>query len=92
MMLQALLVFLPYIAVRKAAAAITLYTRAFAAEALFRLVDPASGQIGHAELRIGDCVLLISDEYPDFGARSPDSIGGTAVKRLIDVPNADTVV
>jgi PhnB protein len=82
----------PYIAARNAAAAIEFYKLAFAAEEVFRLVDPASGKIGHAELRIGAGLLMISDEYPDFGALSPDSIGGTAVKLHIDVVDADAVV
>lgn len=82
----------PYIAVRNANAAIAFYTRAFGAEELFRLVDPLSGKIGHAELRIGRGLLMISDEYADFGALSPDSIGGSAVKLHIDVDNAERVV
>lgn len=82
----------PYIAVRDAKAAIEFYKRAFGAEELFRLVDPASGKIGHAELRISKGLLMISDEYPDFGALSPDSIGGSAVKLHVDVEDAQRVV
>lgn len=82
----------PYIAIRNAAAAIDFYKQAFGAEELFRLVDPASGKIGHAELRIGNGLLMVSDEYPDFGALSPDSIGGSPVKLHIDVPDAAKVV
>jgi uncharacterized glyoxalase superfamily protein PhnB len=82
----------PYIAVGDANAAIEFYKRAFGAEELFRLVDPASGKIGHAELRVGGGLLMISDEYPGFGALSPDSIGGSAVKLHIDVENAQQVV
>lgn len=82
----------PYIAVRDAAAAIEFYKLAFGAEELFRLVDPASGKIGHAEIHIGKGLLMISDEYPDFGALSPDSIGGSAVKLHIDVENAAHVL
>ena len=82
----------PYIAVRDAAAAIGFYKRAFAAEEVFRLVDPASGKIGHAELRIGAGLLMLSDEYPDFGALSPDTIGGAAVKLHIDVVDAEAVI
>lgn len=82
----------PYIAVRDAAAAIAFYKQAFKADELFRLVDPVSGKIGHAELLIGNSVLMISDEYPDFGALSPDSIGGTPAKLHVDVPDAAVVV
>jgi PhnB protein len=81
----------PYIAVRDAAAAIEFYKKAFGAEELFRLVDPASGKIGHAELRLGKGILMISDEYPDFGALSPDSVGGSPVKLHLDVMDAEAM-
>lgn len=82
----------PYITVGDAAAAIEFYISAFGAEELFRLVDPVSGKIGHAELRIGAGLLMLSDEYPDFGALSPDSIGGAAVKLHLDVKDAEKMV
>jgi PhnB protein len=81
----------PYIAVGNAAAAIDFYKKAFGAEELFRLVDPTSGKIGHAELKIGNGLLMVSDEYPDFGALSPDSLGGSATKLHIDVDDAEHV-
>jgi PhnB protein len=79
----------PYIAVRDAKAAIAFYTRAFGAVELFRLVDPGDGRIGHAEIRIGDGMLFLSDEYPDFGAVAPDTIGGSSVKLHLLVKDAD---
>jgi PhnB protein len=79
----------PYIAVKGAAEAIAFYVKAFGAVELFRLVDPASGKIGHAELKIGKGLLMISDEYPDFGALSPESLGGSAVKLHIDVGDCE---
>lgn len=82
----------PYIAVRDADAAIAFYKQAFGAEELFRLVDPASGKIGHAEIRIQGSLVMVSDEYPDFGALSPDSIGGSAVKFHLDVADARAAV
>ncbi len=81
----------PYIAVRDAKAAIDFYVKAFGARELFRLADPADGRIGHAELGVGDSILMISDEYPDFGARSPESIGGSPVKLHLDVADLDRV-
>jgi PhnB protein len=81
----------PYIAVRGAAKAIDFYKKAFGAHELFRLVDPASGKIGHAELKIGKGLLMVSDEYPDFGALSPDSLGGSSAKLHIDVDDAEKV-
>jgi len=82
----------PYIVVGNAAAAIDFYKKAFDAEELFRLVDPASGKIGHAELFIGNGVLMISDEYPDFGARSPQGVGGCPVRLHLDVKDAESTV
>ncbi len=78
----------PYITVRDAKAAIDFYVRAFDATELFRLVDPADGRIGHAELRLGSGLLMLSDEYPDFGALSPDTLGGSPFKLHLDVPDA----
>jgi PhnB protein len=80
-----------YIAVRNAAKAIAFYRDAFSAEELFRLVDPQSGKIGHAEMRVGNSILMIADEYPDFGAVAPDTVGGSPVKLHIDVADADKV-
>ena len=70
---------IPYIVVKGGAAAIAFYQKAFDAEEIFRMTDPSDGRIGHAELRIGGSVVMLSDEYPDFGAVSPDTIGGSAV-------------
>ena len=77
-MSQALFV-LSDIVCRDAARAIDFMVAAFGAEEKFRLTDPGDGRVGHAELRIGESDIYLSDEYPDFGAVSPDSLGGTAV-------------
>lgn len=77
-----------YIAVKDAAAAIDFYRRAFGAEELYRLVGP-DGRIGHAEMRLGDSTIMLSDEYPDFGALSPVSVGGSPVKFYLAVEDAD---
>jgi PhnB protein len=74
--------------VHDAKAAIAFYVKAFGAVELFRLVEPA-GRVGHAEIQIGDSVLMLNDEYPDFGARSPASVGGSPVAFRIEVPDAD---
>lgn len=70
---------MPYFTVKNASAAIDFYCRAFGAVEIFRMTDPVDGRIGHAELRLGDSTIMLSDEYPDFGALSPDTIGGTPV-------------
>lgn len=74
--------------VHDAKAAIDFYVKAFGAVELFRLVEPA-GRVGHAEIKIGDSVLMLNDEYPDFGAKSPASVGGSPVAFRIEVPDAD---
>ena len=77
--------------VHDAKAALAFYAKAFGAVEQFRLVEP-SGRVGHAEIKIGDSVLMLNDEYPDFGARSPASVGGSPVAFRIEVPDADAAV
>ena len=77
--------------VHDATAAIDFYAKAFGAVEQFRLTEP-SGKVGHAEIRIGDSLLMPNDEYPDFGARSPASTGGSPVAFYIQVPDADAAV
>ena len=81
----------PYICCQDAPRAIEFYKAAFGARETMRLAEP-SGKIGHAELDIGGSTLMISDEYPDYGALSPTSIGGTPVKLHLYVEDADAVV
>jgi PhnB protein len=80
-----------HVTVHDAKAAIDFYIKAFGAEEVFRLVEPA-GRVGHAEIRIGDSLLMLNDEYPDFGARSPAAIGGSPVAFYIRVADADAAV
>jgi PhnB protein len=80
-----------HLAVRDAARAIDFYARAFNAREQYRLVAP-DGTIGHAELVIGDSLFMLSDEYPDFGALSPVTIGGSPVKWLLYVEDADAAM
>lgn len=80
-----------HMTVHDAKAAIDFYAKAFGAVELFRLVEPA-GRVGHAEIRIGDSVLMMNDEYPDFGAKSPAAIGGSPVAFRVVVADADKAV
>jgi PhnB protein len=82
----------PYIIVKGAVRAIQFYTEAFGARELYRLSDPTSGKIGHAELAIGTGKLMLADEYPDWGAVSPASLGGTPVSLHLYVSDVDTAV
>ncbi len=81
----------PYLAVRGAARAIEFYKKVFGATEAYRLTDP-SGRIGHAEINIGQSKIMLSDEWPDFGALSPETIGGSPVSFHLDVPNVDEMV
>lgn len=82
----------PYICVKDAARALDFYTRALGAKEAFRLTDPGSGKIGHAEFEIGNSRLMISDEYPDFGVLAPPTIGGSPVKIHVRVDDVDSFV
>lgn len=82
---------LVHMTVHDANEAIAFYAKAFGAAELFRLTEP-SGRVGHAEIRIGDSVLMLNDEYPDFGAGSPAATGGSPVAFHIQVADADKAV
>jgi PhnB protein len=81
----------PYLCVNDGAAAIEFYKKAFGATEVYRLADPA-GKIAHAEIRIGRAVIMLADEYPEMGHRSPQSLGGTPVKIHFYVEDVDAVV
>jgi PhnB protein len=77
----------PYLIIKGAAKAIDFYKRAFGAQELFRMPD--GERIGHAELKIGDSVVMLADEYPEMGAKSPATLGGCPVQLLVYVPDVD---
>jgi PhnB protein len=79
-----------YLCVKNAAAAIEFYKKVFGATEITRLVGP-DGKIGHAEIRIGNSSIYLSDEYPEYGSMSPRSVGGTPVKINLSVPDVDAV-
>ena len=81
----------PYLVVRNAANTIEFYSAVFGAVEQFRLSE-TSGKIGHAELAIGPARLMLADEYPDFGALGPISVGGTPVGLHLYVGDADATV
>jgi PhnB protein len=78
----------PYLSVRGAAAAIDFYRRAFGAEEVFRL-EAGNGLVGHAEIRIGDSVILLADELSGSPQRSPSSLAGTSVAVRLFVDDVD---
>ncbi len=80
-----------YITLNGAAEAIAFYAKAFGATEDLRLENP-DGKIAHAEIKIGNTTIMLSDEWPDFGARGPVAIGGSPVKFSIQVSDADAAV
>lgn len=81
----------PYLCVDRAADAIAFYTDVFGATERMRMPAP-DGKIGHAELQIGDSVIMLSDEFPEMNVRAPRSIGGTPTTLSLYVEDVDRVV
>ena len=81
----------PYLSVRDAAAAIEFYKQAFGAKELTRLRMP-DGKIGHAEIQIGDSRVMLADEFPEYGHRSPEAFGGSPVIIHLWVEDVDALV
>ena len=79
----------PYITVRDAARAIEFYKQAFGAVER-GIMKGDDGKIMHAELMIGDSIIMLADEFPEFGALSPQSIGGTGTGLHIYVEDVDS--
>ena len=79
-----------YLSFDDAATAIDFYKKAFDAEELMRM-DERGGKVGHAEMRVGDLVMMMADEYPDYGAISPKTLGGSPVKLHLYVEDVDAV-
>src|SRR5579862_9290817 len=78
----------PYLIVKGAAEAIDFYKRAFGATETFRMANP-NGGIAHAEIKIGDSVIMLADEHPNMGYRGPRSLGGSAVSIMLYVADVD---
>jgi PhnB protein len=81
----------PYLVVDDAAGAIEYYKKAFGAKERARMEAPG-GKIGHAELEIGDSVVMLSDAFPQFTARPPRELGGTSAGVFMYVEDVDAVV
>ena len=78
----------PYLAVKNGVKALEFYKKAFGATEIYKLIMP-DGRLGHAEIRIGDSVLMISDEFPEYGGKSPEALGGTPVNIHLYVEDVD---
>ena len=80
----------PYLIIKGAAEAIEFYKNAFGAKELFRMPGPG-GRIMHAEIKIGDSPIMLSDEMPEMGTRGPKSLGGTPVGMCLYVKDVDAL-
>jgi len=80
----------PYLIVNGAARALDFYRKAFGAKEQVRMPGP-DGKVMHAEIQIGDSKVMLADEFPQMGAKSPQSIGGTPVGICLYVARVDAV-
>ena len=81
---------LPYLSVKDAEKAIEFYKKVFGAKEIGRLKTP-EGKIGHCELQIGDSRIMLAEEMPDMGSKSPQTIGGSPIGICLYVENVDEV-
>ena len=81
----------PYLIVADGAGAIVFYQQVFGATERMRLASPG-GKIGHAELLIGDSVIMLADEHPEMGALAPPTVGGSPVGLHLYLEDVDAVV
>jgi len=79
---------MPYLIIDGAAKALDFYKRIFGAVEKMRMPSPG-GKVGHAEITIGDSIIMLADEYPDMNWLSPQTIGGTPVTIMIYVEDVD---
>lgn len=80
----------PYLIVKNAAEALKFYKKAFGASEIMRFAGP-TGKVMHAEIKIGDSILMICDEFPEMKANSPQTLGGTPVGIHLYVENVDAI-
>lgn len=78
----------PYLIVKDAARMLDFYKKAFGANEVLRFPAPG-GKIGHAEIKIGKGMVMLADESPEMGHKSPQSIGGTPITLMFYVPDVD---
>ena len=80
----------PYICTKGAAQAIDFYKQAFGATEEVRLIDD-QGRVSHAEIRIGGAPIFLADEHPEINVFSPETIGGSPVLIVLQVPDVDAL-
>jgi PhnB protein len=81
----------PYLIIKGAAKGLEFYKKAFGATEIMRIPAP-EGKVGHAEIKIGDAIIMLADEFPEMNHKSPQSLGGTPVSILVYVQDVDAFV
>jgi PhnB protein len=79
----------PHLVIKNAGAAIDFYKKAFGAEEIMRMPGPDGKSVMHAELKFGNAIVMICDEFKEFGNLSPQSLNGSPVTVHLYVENAD---
>jgi PhnB protein len=82
---------MPYLCIKDAARALEFYKQAFGATETTRLMMP-DGRVGHAEMKIGEAVIMMADEFPEMGFRGPQALGGTPVTIHVYVADVDALI
>src|SRR5262245_23668587 len=78
----------PYLAIKNGAKALEFYKKAFGATELYKLLMP-DGRLGHAEIRLGDSIVMMADEFPEYGGKAPQTLGGSPVCIHLYVEDVD---
>ena len=78
----------PYLMIKGAARALEYYKKAFGATELMRMEGP-DGRVGHAEIKIGDSIIMLADECPEAVSSSPETLGGSPICIMLYVPDVD---
>jgi PhnB protein len=78
----------PYLAVKDGVKALEFYKKAFGATESYQLILP-DGRLGHGEIRLGDSVIMLADEFPEYGGKSPQTLGGSPVSIHLYVEDVD---
>lgn len=81
----------PYLIVKGAIEAIEFYKKAFGATELMKMVGP-NGKVGHAEIKIGNSPIMLADEFPEMGAKSAATLGGSPMFLMLYVEDVDAVL
>ena len=79
----------PYLSIKNGAQALEFYKKAFGAKEAYKLMLP-DGRLGHAEIQVGDSVIMLADEFPEHGGKSPQTLGGSPVSIHLYVENVDS--